>query len=281
MTSKIFTILILPVILFAELSVKEITFDEMLVAMKTQSGYNTIATTNVARFQGSVLVAIAKNSLAKDPDKKILLLDDKAWYEAYKRFTGLSDEEMPDYSHLAVEYNQDQLLDLRKDRIIENITTGRRPEMVMNVIVGWKPGSEFYAFDDTLSTPTLKVRNSSQITYRVLDFGDMIMYDEMNGLAGQPTSGILGWLFRLIGEGHIMWSKLAITPTNEEIVRARAKKGVFEIESVLTIFPNGRTVKNLPKGRRDLKSYEELISEPVVIEYYPIDPATIKYICGE
>lgn len=281
MIKKLLLILISPLFLLASLQVKDITYEEMLSAMKTQTGYDIVATTNVARFQASVLLQIAKTSLSKNPEEKILFLDDKIWYKAYREHSGLSDEEMPDYSILAIENNQDQLLDLRQEKIIKKIVTGRTPVLAMNAIVGWEPGADFYAFNDTLSSPTLKVRNTNQITYRILDFGNMFMYDDMKGLYGQPTSGFLGWLFQFIGEGHVMWSHLTITPTNEEVVRARAKKGPFEIESVLTIYPDGHTVKNVPKDRPDLKAYEKLIAEPVEIEYYPMDPKTIKFICGE
>ena len=82
----------------------EIKYPDILKAMRTQTGYNRIATTNVGRFQASVLLRVAKNSLAKNPDEKILYLDNKEWYKAYKELTGYSDEEMPDYSHRAVTY---------------------------------------------------------------------------------------------------------------------------------------------------------------------------------
>ncbi|MBN2280262.1 MAG: hypothetical protein JXQ65_06765 [Candidatus Marinimicrobia bacterium] len=281
MNRNFFFILYLPCLLQASLNVKIISYDEILAAMKTQTGYNVIATTNVARFQGSVLINIAKSSLQEDPNQKLLYVDSQVWYQAYKEYTGFSDQEMPEYSIYAVKYRQDQLLDLRHDKVIKNITGNQHPQLAMNAVVGWKEGPEFYSFNDTLSNPTLKVRNSRRITYRILDFGPMFMYDEMQGLAGQPTSGILGWIFQFIGEGHVIWSKLAITPTNEEVVRARAKKGIFEIESTLTIFHDGTTEKNLPKGRKDLEYYEKLVTEPLSIEYYPMDTLTIQYICGE
>lgn len=262
----------------------EIKYPDILKAMRTQTGYNRIATTNVGRFQASVLLQVAKNSLAKNPDEKILYLDNKEWYKAYKELTGYSDEEMPDYSHRAVTFDQNQLLDLRRENIYSKIKKGRAPEFAINAVVGWRKtpdAAEYYTFNDTLSDPTLEVQNSRIISYRILDFGDMIVYDEMQGLSGQPTSGILGFIFKLIGKGHVMWSRFTITQDGIQVNRARAKKGIFEIESTLTIYPDGTTLKNLPKDREDLEIYEKLLTQPLDIKYVPLKQEFIDIICGE
>ncbi len=265
-------------------TITEIKSSGIFEAMKTQAGYTATATTNVARFQAMVLLEIARSTQKKDSTTEIIILNNREWYRAFKRYTQLSDEEMPVFSHRAIDYHQDQIIDLRQDKIIKTIRKGPKPTFAINVIVGWnakKIGQSYYTFTDTLSQPTLKVKNKNQITYRILDFGNVILYDDMHGLSGQPTSGILGLIFRLIGEGHVMWSKFTITPSGLQINRARAKKGIFEIVSTLTIYPEGNTLKNLPDNQPWLKPHETLLTQPTDIEYYPIDPSIIKYICGD
>lgn len=269
--------------LFAN-EIKEIKSDEILKAMLTQQGYKITATTNVARFQGSVLLQIAKNSLAEDSTSKLLYINGLNWYEAYQKLTGYNDIKMPMYSHLSVKCRQNQLLDLRENKIFSKNKKLPTPNLAMNVIVGWKKedyNADFYTFNDTLSNPVLKVINSRQITYRILEFDDMIYYGEMQGVAGQPTSGLLGLIFDVIGEGKMMWSRFAITSDGIQINRAKAKKGLFEIESTLTIYPNGVTEKNIPKDATELKFYERLLKKPLKYEFVPLEDKMIEFICGD
>ena len=51
--------------------------------------------------------------------------------------------------------------------------------------------------------PKLKVTNRQEITYRLLVFGEMVVYDEIDGTFGRPLSGVLGALFKVIGDGRM------------------------------------------------------------------------------
>jgi hypothetical protein len=108
------------------------------------------------------------------------------------------------------------------------------------------------------------------ITYRLLDFGDMIVYDEIQGLTGRPTSGILGLLFRVIGEGEVSYSRITISDDGLQITRARAQKGPIVITETVTVQPDGKTEKGLPSGRRDLQALEKKLKRPLRIRYVPI-----------
>ncbi len=262
----------------------KVSYQEILLAMQTQSGYDYTKSTNVARFQANVLFQIAYNSLEKDTNRTILLIGHLEWFNAYKKFIGLSNSELPSYAHLAKDFKQDQLLDFRQGKVYEKIVQGRKPILAMNVVLGWSlstglPSRYFYI--DTLSTPNLKVTNSNKITYRLLDFGNMILYDDIVGLTGQPTTGFLGLLFKFIGEGQVVQSKSTISHDNIFISRAKAKKGPFQIESTLTILPNGNAQKGLPKNRKYLKSSEKFLQQPLKINYIPFEPEIIAIICGE
>lgn len=264
--------------------ISTVSLEMILAAMKKQTGYNVATTTNVARFQANVLLDIAYNTLEEYPDSELLFLDAKVWYEAFQEFTGLDDDIMPEYSRLALKIKQDQILDLRQEKVFSSIEKGRKPSFAMNVILGWQNfenTGDFYAFSDTLSVPSLEVTNNRVVTYRILDFHDMICYKEIQGISGQPTSGILGLIFQFIGKGNVMWSHITTTSDGLQIVRARVKKGLFEIESTLTVYPDGHTINNLPKELPELKIYEKLLMQPIEIEFLPIEPAIIEIISGE
>jgi hypothetical protein len=146
------------------------------------------------------------------------------------------------------------------------------PRAAANVRIGWtsvRSGKDRYSYDDTLAIPDLRVTNERIILYRLVDYGDMIAYDEVEGLRGRPTEGFLGFLFEMIGEGSIRWSRMAVAPDGLQVSRARATKGPFRVESTLTVFPDGRVEKDLPAGRSDLVPLEKRLLEPRTIRYRP------------
>ncbi len=254
-------------------SIERVSSQNILQAMQSQSGYDPTMSTNVARFQAEVLLSLAGKAVENDSAETALFIGHKEWFDAYLLFTGLTKSTAPVYARLAYEYKQDQLIDSSAGRVIDRIEEGTVPLMAINVIIGWPHTPELpskYSFHDTLSTPKLKVTNHREITYRLLNFGDMIVYDEIKGLSGRPTSGLLAVLFKIIGEGRVVQSRIALTPDGLQITRARAKKGFFGVSATVTVQPNGVTKKALPKDRPDLQAFETLLKRPLKIKYIPL-----------
>jgi len=191
--------------------------EEILAAMRSRQGYDLTATTNGARFQAEVLLELLRPSRARDPGGALLFLGHAAWFAAYLERTGLAADSAPLFMRLGDQYRQDLEVDARPGQVVEQVT-----------------------YDDTLAIPDLRVTNERIITYRLLDFGDLVAYDEVGGLRGRPTEGFLGVLFDLIGEGSIEWSRMAISADGLQVSRARASKGFFRVESSITVFPDGR-----------------------------------------
>ncbi len=179
---------------------------------------------------------------------------------------------MPISARLAYEHRQSWQIEYRFDHVIEAVEEGPAPEQVLNVRISWPEvpgGPGKYSYRDTLSTPELKVTSHRVITHRLLDFGDMVLYDEVEGLSGRPTSGFLGALFSVIGEAGVKWSRIAISEDGLQIVRARSKKLMFGVTATVTIQPNGRAERGLPPGRPDLVAIEERLKRPLKISYMP------------
>ena len=94
---------------------------------------------------------------------------------------------------------------------------------------------------------------------------------EIEGLRGRPTEGFLGFLFDLVGEGQVQWNRMTLSADGLQVARARAAKGPFHVESTITVFPDGRVEKDLPKGREDLAPLEKRLLQPRRIRYLPLE----------
>jgi hypothetical protein len=245
---------------------------EILDAMRARQGYDATATTNGARFQAEVLLDLLRRS--PTPEEAFLFLDHEDWFASCLERNGLAADKAPLFMRLAREHGQDVEVDARPGRVIERVTEGPTPRVAANVRIGWpsaRGGKDRYSYDDTLAIPDLRVTNERVLVYRLVDYGDMIVYDEVEGLRGRPTEGFLGFLFDVIGEGSIQWNRMTISPDGLQVSRARATKGPFRVESTVTVFPDGRVEKDLPAGRADLASLEKRLLEPRKLRYHPLD----------
>jgi hypothetical protein len=255
---------------------RPIAQEQILEAMRASQGFDPTATTNGARFQAEVLLRLCRAARARDPQGGPLFLGHAEWFAAYLARTGLAADKAPPFVRLPYDYAQDMVVDYRMDRVLREVTTGPTPALALNVTIWWPTARgrpTQYSYEDALSTPQLKVTNSRVIRYRLLDFGDMVAFEEIEGLLGRPTSGVLGLLFKVIGEGHVEENRMAISADGLQIARARAKKAFFEVVSTVTVYPDGRTEKDLPTGRPDLVDIEARLKRPLKASFLPLEPA--------
>jgi hypothetical protein len=98
----------------------------------------------------------------------------------------------------------------------------------------------------------------------------MVVFNEITGLRGRPTTGVLGMLFQLIGEGSVVESRIAVAPDGLQITRARARK-IFEVATTVTVHPDGRTEKDVPPGRLDLVAIDALLKQPLRVRHPPME----------
>jgi hypothetical protein len=248
--------------------------DEIAQAMAESQGYNLLATTNGPRFQSEVVLRLARRAQASDPQRTPLFLGHREWFLAYLQRTGLTAEQAPLFIRLPDQYGQDMVADYRRERVIERAAPGALPRLAVNVCIWWPrgPGSpRSYSYEDALSTPRLKVTNERVITYRLLDYGDATVFHDVEGLRGRPTTGILGLLFQVIGEGHMVENRMAVAADGLQVSRARARKLMIEVATTLTVYPDGRTEKDVPPGRTDLAALEARLKQPLELKHPPLD----------
>lgn len=243
---------------------------EVLEAMQQHyGGYELTSTTNGA-WLAEVVLFLARQAEERDPDGSPLFIGHEEWFRSFLAVTGQTEDTALEYALLNYRYEQNMEVDYRLDRVIREVVEGPMPELAVNVRISWEDGpgkSDRYSYRDTLSTPTVRVTNRQVITYRLLDFGNWIAYDEIEGITARLESGVLALLFRVIGEGHITHSRIAVAKDGIHVSRTRAEKAFMKVMTTVTIYPNGIIEKGVPASRPDLLELEKRLKKPFEINY--------------
>ena len=250
---------------------RRLSHDEIVTAMKASQGYDMTATTNGPRFQAEVLMHLARQARAEHPGGPELLIGHAEWYTAFLERAGLPKEKAPIFVRLAYEHGQDLQIDYRAERVVES-TAGATPEFAASVRMWWpeRPGSpSSYSYADLFSTPQLKVTNQRVIVYRLLEISGMVVYGQIQGLRGRPTSGLLGALFQLIGEGDLKESRMLLARDGMQVSRTRAEKWTFGVTQTVTVYPDGHAEKDTPPNRPDLAALAARLEAPLKVRYRP------------
>ena len=246
-----------------------VPFEDVRAAIAQRRGYDVLATANGGRVQAEVLLHLARAAQQTRPDGPPLLVGYDEWFQALIRAAGVPAARAPTYARLAWEHKQDVLIEYRRSRVIREVKTSSAPRLALDITISWPaaPGAPSeYSYEDTQSTPHLKVTNKRVITYHLLDYGDMVAVDQMEGLTGRPTTGALGVLFSVIGEGHIVEYRMVVTPDGLQVSRGRARKAFFDVATTLTVRPDGRTEKGVPDEPR-FRDIERRLTAPLEIRY--------------
>ena len=246
-----------------------VPFADVLDAISRRHGYDLLATANGGRLQAEVLLDLARVAQEKRPDGPPLLIGHDEWFRALTQVAGVPAERAPIYTRLAWQNKQDVVVEYRPSRVIREVVKGPAPRLAVDVTISWPaaPGSPSeYSYEDTQSTPHLKVTDKRVITYHLLDYGDMVVLDQIEGLTGRPTSGALGVLFSVLGEGRIVEYRMVVMPDGLQVSRGRARKAFFEVATTLTVRPDGRTEKGVPSEPR-FRDIETRLAAPLEIRY--------------
>ncbi len=238
-------------------------------------GYDILATTNSARFTSAVFQRLIERGLAHRPDGGTLFIPHDTFWREFLIVAGLragEEDKAPIGRRLAFDYHEGTHLTFGPpDRIIKRIKRGPTPLIAANVRLAWpdRPdGLRKYSSVDTLSVPQMKVTNHQVMTFRFLVFSDMMVLDDIEGISGRPLSGLLGTLFKLIGEGSAVFARFSISRDGLQVLRAKATKIVSKTVTA-TINPDGRAQNGVPDGRTDLIEIEARLKQPLELEYYP------------
>ena len=264
-------------------SVRQIQRNELAAAMRQHGDYDILATTNRGRFSSELLLQLAREARQRDPNGSPLYINSEDWFFAYIATAGVGMMDAPLPAKLGFENGQRVLIEYRPDRVIRETKKGPEPILAVNIRAWWpeEENSESkFSFTDTTSTPKLKVTSHREITYRLLEYEDMIVIDKIDGVTGRPLTGLLGTLFSVIGEGGLKHSRMTITEDGLQLLRARSKK-IFSVSATVTVQPDGKATKGIPEERLDLEAVEERLKSSLDIEYVPYVWETVDRTCTE
>ena len=104
--------------------------------------------------------------------------------------------------------------------------------------------------------------NERVIVYRLLDYGDVMVFDEIEGLRGRPTEGLPGRPLRRDRGGSGPLESDDPLRDGAPGLAARATKGTFSVESTITVYPTDVWRRTCPGDGLDLKALEERLLAP-------------------
>ncbi len=248
---------------------------EMRRVVDSQAPFDLLATTNWMRFQSALFLRLVRTASALNPAGGVVSIPAKDLFWEFVSLAGIGIDEAeraPAHMLWALHLDQETRLEYRSDSIVLQVKKGLEPALAVNVGITWpdrEDGQDKYSFIDTLSVPKLKVTNRQKVTFRLLDFGDMVVYDKISGTSGRPLSGVLGALFKVIGEGDVKYARAGMGEDGVQVVRAKAKKLFISRTGTVTISPDGVAEKDVPENRPDLAAIAARLKEDLELEYYP------------
>ena len=245
---------------------------QMRTAALSHGEFDLLATPNWPRFQTALYVQLVRHAMEREPLGGVLFISPDYLFWEFLSLAGVVDpSKAPGLLLWALHLGQGTQLEYRPDGIVKSVIKGTHPSLAINVRTAWPDqpdGIDKFSVLDTLSVPKLRVTNRQEITYRMLVFGDMVMIDEIDGTSGRPLSGVLGALFRVIGEGKLVYYRSVLTDGGLQVVRVKAKK-IFSKTTTITVYPDGRAENSVPPDRPALAATEELLKQDREIEYHP------------
>jgi len=255
MLRRVLPALVLPAMLAAQ-PVRHVPRGEIVEAMQRQraQGYDILATSNASRFSGGFLLDLARRATGP------FLLEHHDYFEALLQAAGITRDKAPVFARMTDEIGEDQFVDPRPEKVIRKITEGEAPKLAVNVVSGWRSGAKGeYSFDDLTASPHLRVVHKRISSYRIVDFGDAVLFDE-----------VLGAMFKVIGDGAPSRSFAAYAADGVSVMRTTAKKGIVTITETATVQANGQGQKGVPANRPDLVRLEERVKRPFQAVYVPL-----------
>jgi type II secretory pathway pseudopilin PulG len=254
---------------------RKVSRQEIVAAMRLQQaqGYALDAISNSVRLQAGVFLQVAAWARASATANPPLLIGHEDYFAAMLEVTGLNAGGAPEFIKKPYEFREDYLIDYRTENVIERVVDGKVPLAALNVKAGWPDGPDAppsYSYEDTSSHPTLEVTHQRLNSYRILDFGDVIVYDDIQGVTGRATSGVLGLIFALLGKARAIQTRFIMSSDGVQISRTTAQK-LIKVTQTITIYPDGTVLKGLPDDRPELSQLEDRLRRPLGLTYVPID----------
>jgi len=231
-----------------------------------------------------VYVRLAEDVAVEDVADTVLFIDHGDWYQAFREITGVSEDQVPDFVRLAYEARQDVFIDPRPGRVVVRAREGVAPRLAANIRLSWRGdlnSADSYAFEDLESTPSVLIHSDRVVSFRLLDFGDRLVFDEVDGSRVRPLDGALGTLFSVIGLASVKQVRMAVATDGTALARATVKKAFMKVSATVTVEPDGTADRGVPDGRADLEVLEAELRQDLELEYVPTEWVEVVAVAYE
>ena len=242
---------------------------EILQAMSGHGDYSLTSTTTSMRFGAEALLAIVRRRQREAPASTQFLIHQSDWFAAHLETAGVTYAEMSASARAGFEHHQDALVEYGA-RVVDQVLQGPVPRMALEVTIFWPDSagapSEF-SYRDTLSVPRMQVYDDRVIRFKLLEYDDMLVFDQVSGISVRPI-GFLSAIFTVLGKPDLKQTRIAVSADQWQVVRGRVKvfPGISKTGTA-TIEPDGRGHEGIPPDRADLRALKERMSRPLELRY--------------
>jgi hypothetical protein len=243
--------------------------EEILRAMSAHGPYSLTSTTTSMRFGAEALLAIVRRRQRELPGSTQLLVRQSDWFDAHRETAGATYAEMSAAARAGFEHHQDALVDYGP-QVVQQVVEGPAPTMALDVTIFWPDSagapSEF-SYKDTLSVPRMDVYDDRVIRFKLLEYGDMLVFDQVTGISVRPL-GFLSAVFAVLGKPDLKQTRIGVSADQWQVVRGHVKvfAGISKTGTA-TIEPGGRGHEGVPRDRADLDTLAERMRRSVKLRY--------------
>lgn len=237
--------------------------------MSAHGPYSLTSTTTSMRFGAEALLAIVRRRQQERPGSTQLLVRQTDWFNAHREIAGATYDEMSAAARAGFEHHQDALVSYGP-QVVQQVVEGPAPIMALDVTIFWPDSagapSEF-SYKDTLSVPRMDVYDDRVIRFKLLEYDDMLVFDQVTGISVRPL-GFLSAVFAVLGKPDLKQTRIAVSPDQWQVVRGHVKvfAGISKTGTA-TIEPGGRGHEGVPSDRADLDTLAERMRRPVKLRY--------------
>jgi hypothetical protein len=246
-----------------------VTYDEMLQAMSTHGAYNLTATTTSMRFGTEALLKLVHRRQQEAPGATRLFIDQSDWFTAHRETAGVTYDQMSEAARSGFEHHQDVTVDYGPG-VVQQVLEGPAPVLALDVTIAWPDSGDApssFTYKDTLSVPRVEVHDSRVIRFKLVEYSDMLLYDEIDGISVKPL-GFMSAIFALVGKPDLKQSRVAVSADHWQVMRGRVKvfPGISKTATAV-IEPDGLGHEDIPAGRSDLQALEQKLKQPLKLKY--------------
>ncbi len=233
--------------------------EEMLRVMSAHGAYSLTSTTTSSRFGAEALLALVRRRQREAPGSTEFLIDQSDWFAAHRKTAGATYAEMSTAARAGFEHHQDALIDYGP-QAVERVLQGPVPLRALDVTIFW-PDSDGapsqFSYKDTLSVPRLSVYNNRVIRFKLLEYDDMLLFDQVTGISVRPV-GFLSAVFAVLGNPDLKQNRISVSADQWQVMRGQVKvfAGISKTGTA-TIEPGGRGYEGVPPDRADLRALAE------------------------